>query len=107
LRCWCGSRHTRHSTSFPTRRSSDLAQDLDPLDVERVEIAREDCAVRKTAARAEGRLVLVDRHRRCDAAGVDAAQHEAAEARGRLDRKSTRLNSSHVKMSYAVFCLKK
>src|SRR5690606_39593910 len=28
--------------------------------------------------------------------------------RGRLgDRKSTRLNSSHVKISYAVFCLKK
>src|SRR5690606_40932788 len=24
----------------------------------------------------------------------------------RLDRKSTRLNSSHVKISYAVFCLK-
>src|SRR6266498_4485737 len=30
----------------------------------------------------------------------------AAEARGR-DRKSTRLNSSHVRISYAVFCLKK
>src|SRR5690606_4290943 len=28
-------------------------------------------------------------------------------ARGRRDRKSTRLNSSHVKISYAVFCLKK
>src|SRR5690606_29158905 len=27
--------------------------------------------------------------------------------RKRLDRKSTRLNSSHVKISYAVFCLKK
>src|SRR5690606_40653797 len=27
--------------------------------------------------------------------------------RGRPDRKSTRLNSSHVKISYAVFCLKK
>src|SRR5690606_42062715 len=26
---------------------------------------------------------------------------------GWLDRKSTRLNSSHVKISYAVFCLKK
>src|SRR5690606_40515541 len=26
---------------------------------------------------------------------------------GVLDRKSTRLNSSHVKISYAVFCLKK
>src|SRR5690606_39376894 len=27
--------------------------------------------------------------------------------RGLRDRKSTRLNSSHVKISYAVFCLKK
>src|SRR5690554_7291433 len=26
---------------------------------------------------------------------------------GSLDRKSTRLNSSHVRISYAVFCLKK
>src|SRR5690606_42000566 len=26
---------------------------------------------------------------------------------GPVDRKSTRLNSSHVKISYAVFCLKK
>src|SRR5690606_41313584 len=30
-----------------------------------------------------------------------------ARATGREDRKSTRLNSSHVKISYAVFCLKK
>src|SRR6266511_4501344 len=28
-------------------------------------------------------------------------------APGEADRKSTRLNSSHVKISYAVFCLKK
>src|SRR5436305_9219415 len=27
--------------------------------------------------------------------------------RGHVDRKSTRLNSSHVRNSYAVFCLKK
>src|SRR5207302_7713805 len=33
-------------------------------------------------------------------AGKKAGQHA-------LDRKSTRLNSSHVKISYAVFCLKK
>src|SRR5690554_7217973 len=26
---------------------------------------------------------------------------------GKIDRKSTRLNSSHVRISYAVFCLKK
>src|SRR5690606_41599431 len=30
-----------------------------------------------------------------------------ADAAGNVDRKSTRLNSSHVKTSYAVFCLKK
>src|SRR5690606_39524887 len=30
-----------------------------------------------------------------------------APRRGSSDRKSTRLNSSHVKISYAVFCLKK
>src|SRR5690606_9745963 len=32
---------------------------------------------------------------------------ERAEAKKKKDRKSTRLNSSHVKISYAVFCLKK
>src|SRR5690606_6500868 len=31
---------------------------------------------------------------------------ETGGARARKDRKSTRLNSSHVKISYAVFCLK-
>src|SRR5437868_15036564 len=30
-----------------------------------------------------------------------------APARSKTDRKSTRLNSSHVSISYAVFCLKK
>src|SRR5437868_7957859 len=37
-------------------------------------------------------------------------QHDACILRERgqhLDRKSTRLNSSHVSISYAVFCLKK
>src|SRR5436309_11901434 len=33
------------------------------------------------------------------------ALHLSSQAR--VDRKSTRLNSSHVKISYAVFCLKK
>src|SRR3712207_7556897 len=32
---------------------------------------------------------------------------EEAEERHRRDRKSTRLNSSHANISYAVFCLKK
>src|SRR5690554_7283182 len=37
--------------------------------------------------------------------GDDYAQVNRATASG--DRKSTRLNSSHVRISYAVFCLKK
>src|SRR3712207_7565936 len=41
-----------------------------------------------------------------------ASQHRAASTAGmmerpRRDRKSTRLNSSHANISYAVFCLKK
>src|SRR5436309_10800765 len=43
--------------------------------------------------------------RRCFRHAV--AADTAAGARHVLDRKSTRLNSSHVKISYAVFCLKK
>src|SRR5438874_5846285 len=31
----------------------------------------------------------------------------SAQAKAKEDRKSTRLNSSHVEISYAVFCLKK
>src|SRR2546430_6582858 len=33
--------------------------------------------------------------------------HDAGDAVGPEDRKSTRLNSSHSQISYAVFCLKK
>src|SRR5215475_15146524 len=36
-----------------------------------------------------------------------ASRRSSPVARRRPDRKSTRLNSSHVKISYAVFCLKK
>src|SRR5690606_40387827 len=63
------------------------------------------------------------RHRRVATDAADAGQHVPASHQGRIerrrvrahgsaascwiDRKSTRLNSSHVKISYAVFCLKK
>src|SRR5690606_42022807 len=43
------------------------------------------------------------RERRLDQQGLG---REAVGDHQRLDRKSTRLNSSHVKISYAVFCLK-
>src|SRR5437868_11139610 len=38
---------------------------------------------------------------------VSAADQHCAESVALQDRKSTRLNSSHVSISYAVFCLKK
>src|SRR5690606_41171163 len=41
------------------------------------------------------------------AAGRCARYCDGEGDRRRSDRKSTRLNSSHVKISYAVFCLKK
>src|SRR5699024_11385932 len=57
----------------------------------------------------EGAVVVLNQaagdagHRGLDGhAGIHQGQGGAAE-----DRKSTRLNSSHVSISYAVFCLKK
>src|SRR2546426_2705967 len=38
---------------------------------------------------------------------VDVNTTEVSEQSGARDRKSTRLNSSHLVISYAVFCLKK
>src|SRR5690606_41665144 len=38
---------------------------------------------------------------------VESARDAVEPAGVAVDRKSTRLNSSHVKISYAVFCLKK
>src|SRR2546427_8730929 len=46
--------------------------------------------------------------RRLLAAAAAALRAVVGERQGRrLDRKSTRLNSSHSQISYAVFCLKK
>src|SRR5437870_12703184 len=42
--------------------------------------------------------------RECKSPGRDCQTRSLADVR---DRKSTRLNSSHVAISYAVFCLKK
>src|SRR5688500_19550396 len=83
--------------SFPTRRSSDL----------RLEIVQ--WAAVHGAAEAAGHAGAIRR----DVLGVELVgprrelvvlrPHRAEHA----DRKSTRLNSSHLVISYAVFCLKK
>src|SRR5215475_15232675 len=54
-----------------------------------------------TLFRSRSRLGLAPAER------VDPHVGRGAEQVGARDRKSTRLNSSHVKISYAVFCLKK
>src|SRR5437773_9967124 len=81
--CFFFQRYGAHRDlhSFPTRRSSDLwtwRLAAAPLS-----------PVTESAQTTRGR------------------QPGCAEATGAPDRKSTRLNSSHITISYAVFCLKK
>src|SRR3712207_7223103 len=67
--------------------------------------------------RLDQRALVAQGGLRCRHVGVDAGREPAQQRRperGRLlqiedgqDRKSTRLNSSHANISYAVFCLKK
>src|SRR5207245_8976111 len=72
-------RRPPRSTLFPTRRSSDLR-----------------CGRQRRHLRAQAAHPAED-------VGLTAQLIEAIH----LDRKSTRLNSSHGSISYAVFCLKK
>src|SRR5437870_8659425 len=76
---YCFGAH-RDLPSFPTRRSSDLL----PNCVGVIGITLSDSAVK-----------------------VSRSSGETFTAESLKDRKSTRLNSSHVAISYAVFCLKK
>src|SRR5690606_42013211 len=60
-------------------------------------------------AEVAGEVVEMPAHRRGRrrrVLGLDGRDH-GVEVAEEQDRKSTRLNSSHVKISYAVFCLKK
>src|SRR5438132_5355393 len=78
--------------SFPTRRSSDLR-----VGVEVEQDARGDALV--LAHQAEQDVLGAD--------VVVAQRQRLAQREALSDRKSTRLNSSHTVISYAVFCLKK
>src|SRR5690606_41686026 len=84
--------------SFPTRRSSDLQDHLRRR-------------VDGSSPRAVGSMSCPDgqaiRHAAMRHGNSDRCRNRQCAADSREDRKSTRLNSSHVKISYAVFCLKK
>src|SRR3712207_7697865 len=56
------------------------------------------------AARVGGGTLVLHRHGEGD---MGVAYTLSRQARHHQDRKSTRLNSSHANISYAVFCLKK
>src|SRR5690349_23816582 len=77
------------STLFPTRRSSDLK-----------ELERQH-ALAEARAKARARQLAAMKVRARDRLAGQQTELQ------RQDRKSTRLNSSHVEISYAVFCLKK
>src|SRR5699024_12092965 len=82
--------HHSELPSFPTRRSSDLVR---YPEVKR-DYAKNFRGMHSLKRDEQGR-------ERCTACGLCALSCPAE------DRKSTRLNSSHVSISYAVFCLKK
>src|SRR5256885_12689909 len=64
--------------------------------------------VLRSGRRAHLPAALADhRQGRCRAVGARPARQAVFPARPEGDRKSTRLNSSHLVISYAVFCLKK
>src|SRR5690606_41954497 len=79
--------------SFPTRRSSDLP----PTAIQARRVRRRFRVSSSRRPRSPSAQV-----RTAGPASRPASPPGSAE-----DRKSTRLNSSHVKISYAVFCLKK
>src|SRR5690606_41786341 len=80
--------------SFPTRRSSDLGEE--PTTAEPI-VEQPVCTRSIPATSTPVRLSL----------RIAAGASTMPEPSSGRDRKSTRLNSSHVKISYAVFCLKK
>src|SRR5207253_7635070 len=101
------SRHPHDPHSLPTRRSSDLSAEIKDLVASLDDVG--------------GQLSLQYRARELAPEGVPApvfavlrlqellVVHPIAgdevSCKSALDRKSTRLNSSHVAISYAVFCL--
>src|SRR5690606_41404257 len=101
LSVYTGGRGDLHS--FPTRRSSDLAgrprRCSTPSSYSR-------CSA-SAATSSTTRCREVPSSSRSEGIMSPESPTTAVLSGPVVDRKSTRLNSSHVKISYAVFCLKK
>src|SRR2546427_9266306 len=91
-------RRPPRSTLFPTRRSSDLAAALTETGLGKTMGV---LAVALAAVNVFGGFLVTRRMLEM------FRKKERKSAPAKEDRKSTRLNSSHSQISYAVFCLKK
>src|SRR5688572_31715486 len=87
-------RRPPRSTLFPTRRSSDLAEHVVRSIAPSIRRVPPDRLIDVVRGDPTVSIVILAMPA---AEALDASQ----------DRKSTRLNSSHSQISYAVFCLKK
>src|SRR5690606_40247685 len=99
--------NTRNIHSFPTRRSSDLNSAGKPIlgQIEKYDLTNVLVAVvRYFGGTKLGVGGLIDAYRTAAQLAIDNATIVEKQLLAHLDRKSTRLNSSHVKISYAVFC---
>src|SRR5207253_10145170 len=101
------SLHPRDLHSFPTRRSSDLASYSPmPALIEAMAVERSKTTPSIRRQRPDVPWSLESILRKClapDPARRYQRAEQLADDLRALDRKSTRLNSSHVAISYAVF----
>src|SRR5205814_4490670 len=96
-----------HPHSFPTRRSSDLILAAIAIPnlltaMQRSKQKRTMADLRTIATAWEARATDLNKY---NAAGAISIPGNSAGLTNLADRKSTRLNSSHLGISYAVFCL--
>src|SRR5256885_6930177 len=98
-------RRPPRSTLFPY---TTLFRSVRVHDLERDGLAGGIAAAIGHAELLDGRRRVVHRHRADHVGMADALAVDSTHAQqDRADRKSTGLNSSHLVISYAVFCLKK
>src|SRR5438874_7677819 len=98
---------TRALHSFPTRRSSDLHDEMETMAEAGIPAMHVIQGATKWTAEAmhvADRIGTVEAGRIADVIVVDADPLVDIANLRKVDRKSTRLNSSHVEISYAVFC---
>src|SRR5690606_41098030 len=92
--------------SFPTRRSSDLTDDAQlSIGIDGFEGTRNSMPIYNMAWNTDSKFFWDGRANSIEQQALEPVTNPIE--MHNTDRKSTRLNSSHVKISYAVFCVKK